>query len=146
MQLFIKHLTGMDIMLNVEPNDTIEEVKTKILDKVGIPPKDEILIYENQELENDKTLQDYSIINDSNIYLFLIINIYVLTFTGETIELRVKPTEQIKDIKFNISNETGILPNQFKLMNSNKELKDDDNQTLYSNGINYSTNIQMVKI
>lgn len=104
------------------------------------------IIYENQELENDKTLQDYSIINDSNIYLFLIINIYVLTFTGETIELRVKPTEQIKDIKFNISNETGILPNQFKLMNSNKELKDDDNQTLYSNGINYSTNIQMVKI
>lgn len=146
MQLFIKHLTGMDIMLYVEPNDKIEEVKTKILDKVGIPPKDEILIYENQELENDKTLQDYSIINDSKVYLFLIINIYVLTFTGETIELRVKPTEKIKDIKSNISNKTGILPNQFKLMNSNKELKDDDNQTLYSNGINYSTNIQMVKI
>ncbi len=73
MPIYVHTLTGKQIIVEVETSDTIEAVKTKIQDKEGIPPEEQILIFDEKELEAGRTLADYNIeIQDTvNIVLML---------------------------------------------------------------------------
>ncbi|GJW60230.1 polyubiquitin 11 [Tanacetum coccineum] len=71
MTIFIKLPTKI-ITLRVESSDTISNVKAKIQNMMDIPVSHQRMIFGTKKLDDEFTISDYSIQNESNIHLVLI--------------------------------------------------------------------------
>merc|ERR1712149_50713 len=117
MQIFVKTLTGKTITLEVEPSDTIDNVKQKIRDKEGIPPDQQRLIFAGKQ-------------------------IFVKTLTGKTITLDVEPSDTIDNVKTKIQDKEGIPPDQQRLIFAGKQLE--DGRTLSDYNIQKESTLHLV--
>ena len=70
-QIYVKTLTSRTLTLYLEEDSQIEDLKARIQYSTGVPPNDQRLIYAGKQLEDNKTLKDYNVWNETTIHMVL---------------------------------------------------------------------------
>nr|GEV26094.1 polyubiquitin [Tanacetum cinerariifolium] len=111
MKIYVMTLTKKTITFKVKPSDTIGYLKAKIKDMEGIPIDRQVLIFNEMALEDNSTLSDYNINKESILTLVIksrkLMQIFVKTYSGNTITLKVKPSDTISNVKAKIQDKVG---------------------------------------
>jgi len=133
MQIFVKTLSGKRPALDVEDTDTIEDVKSEIFQKEGIPAEQQRLVFEGRKLDSWCTLNYYQIKDASTLELMpWPMNLVVKMFKGEALNLDMDCTENVASLKAAIAEKEGTPVAYQRLILHGKELLDEDVLLAYS--------------
>ncbi|KAM0053231.1 putative Ubiquitin-like domain-containing protein [Helianthus debilis subsp. tardiflorus] len=130
MKINVKISTGKTISLTVFLTDTIADVKRKIYDAEGIPCEKQALIVDEKVLGDSGTLFDYYITMGVTLTLMrqsrgFVIDI-LMPYDGETVTLKVKSSDTIRDVKAKLKGKTGDSRDKYELILNEVVLHNDD--------------------
>ncbi|PMD38020.1 ubiquitin-domain-containing protein [Hyaloscypha variabilis F] len=140
----VKTLTGKKIALEAKSTDTVDNVKSKIQDKEGIPPNHQRLIFAGGIIKGGRTLSEYAIRNGSTIHMVICLRgggpgwqLRVQTSEGRRLYISVNVHGTVMDLKARILDQEGIHPDIQSIRFRGTEL--DDQKTLVDYGVSRGT-------
>lgn len=129
MIIIVKTLTGKNLEIEVEPKDTIQNLKYKIYDKERISPDYQILKFHGRILEDEKCLLDYYITEKNTIALLIKIRghnprLIFIKHEYHITEIQICFCRNLEYLKELIQNKTGFNSKYQKLYFNGKILDD----------------------
>ncbi|XP_058632699.1 polyubiquitin-like [Onychostoma macrolepis] len=68
-QVFVKNLSGQSKTYDVDVNETVDQLQTKVYNKERVVKDQQGLVYNGKQLQSGKKLQDYNITKESTIHM-----------------------------------------------------------------------------
>ena len=131
MHIVIRTAVDKTVTLEVDATDRIRDVKLKLAEAEGIPPEEQQLIFEAQQLEDGNTVVEYNIQEKSELYLVPRVRRKRVGFQlfvqmggtgGKLITLDVEPSDTIGNVKAQVEEHEGIPQDQQTLLYAGKEM------------------------
>lgn len=138
MIIFVKTLSGKLIPVQARPDDTIDYLKYSIFELEGYEPAAQKLIHLARILQDEHTLSEYGIRNESSVYLALEmkeesagvmissdVDITVKTLIGTSIPLTIQSYDTVKTVKYRLHKQLNIPVASQRLIFAGSELRDE---------------------
>ena len=146
MHILIKDFKGFNTSFEIEPSETIEQIKEKYLKYFNVPKEAQNLLLNEVNLEDNKKIIDYNVNEGTTLELNLnenYIKINARNIMGKIIPFYLRNSDNIKTLKQKIEEREGIPQNIQKLIlkDGDKNLELEDNKTFQDYDIRGETQI-----
>lgn len=140
MDIKITFLGGESYPLTVQPETTVDSLKTLIFEQFQHPPESQRLIYDSNgrkiSLDNALTsLSGYGLTPGANISVLVTeptdIQVFLKTEKGQIHTYSIAPGETVADFKQKVRRREGVAEDQQRLIHEGKQM-DDGRRTLES--------------
>lgn len=124
------HLTGPsqdDFELSVRPTDTVLTLKLLVEQKMGVRPRNQVLLLKKACLEEEKAVAFSGLHDGARITLRVLgkagsMNIFVRTLTGKTLTIEATATDYVESLKEKIQDKEGIPPDEQRIVYRGRDL------------------------
>ena len=134
--LFIKTLNGKTFILYPPENSTVSAIKAELAEKSGIPPLQQRLVYQGQDLPDQQTLAQCRVPTQCTLHVIQTnppatsatkpsLPLLIKTFTGKTITIYASPGGTVRNVKETINAKEGCPIDEIVIMLGGNELEDD---------------------
>nr|AKN21681.1 slc42a-1 [Schmidtea mediterranea] len=108
MRIFAKIGDEKCVTIHVQKTYKINYIKEKIHEKMQLVPIEQYLYYQNTVLMDEKTIEDYEIVDKSIINIVIKLRIFVKAPNGHIFAFLVEPSNEIHHLKLRIEKAIGV--------------------------------------
>ncbi|WP_205663563.1 ubiquitin-like protein [Amnibacterium flavum] len=121
MTIYVDPPSGSRLALDAEPSDSIENIRAKIQDDIGVVPEEQVLSFQGRTLEDGRTLSDYNIQRNSVLQREFVsgsgvMPLYVQIPSGAILTLSVAASDSVETVRALIQSQIGV-PGEAQTLN-----------------------------
>lgn len=148
-EVYVRAPSGRSHVFEVDPKDSVQQLKNKLRDREGIPCDIQRFFYNNQLLDSDRSFTDIGIVSGSTLRLSIdqqrSTQIFVSVQSHDTFPLWVRQDHTIADVKEMITEKKGIAPDRQQLYFARNMLEDERTLQDYTIESNHMLHVHIVR-
>ena len=143
MIIHVVDLDGVKRTYEVTPMDLLDSIKDTSADDIGMPR--ETINLKDEDgfplVDDDATLEKLKIVNEDTLYMFY--HIHVVDYDGKKHTFKVKPNDDVEELKKLIRDATGISVSDQTLLKADKSTRVSSDKLYSDNGVVHDETLYM---